>query len=160
MADADRETEFARLFRDCYRQLLAYVHMLVRNYTDAEDVVQQTSLVLWRKFGEYEPGTSFAAWACGVARFEALNFLKQRRRYHARFSEAFQLKLAEAMAGVAAAEVNQRADALEDCVEKLPESQRRPAAAVFRRLGKRGRRGPPARPHHPQRLQFPAEHPP
>ncbi len=124
MADADRESEFARLFQDCYRQLFAYVHVLVRNYTDAEDVVQQTSVVLWRKFDEYQPGTSFAAWACGVGRFEALNFLKQRRRYHARFSEAFQLRLAEAMAGVAPAEVNQRAEALEDCVKQLPESQR------------------------------------
>ena len=124
MADVDRESAFADLFQECYRQLLAYVHVLVRNYTDAEDVVQQTSVVLWRKFDEYRPGTSFAAWACGVARFEALNFLKQRRRYHARFSEAFQLKLAEAMAGVAVAEVNQRAAALEDCVEQLPESQR------------------------------------
>jgi RNA polymerase sigma-70 factor (ECF subfamily) len=124
MADADRESEFARLFQDCHRQLFAYVHVLVRNYTDAEDVVQQTSLVLWRKFGEYQPGTSFVAWACGVGRFEALNFLKRRRRYQARFSEAFQLRLAEAMAGVAPAEVNQRAEALEDCVKQLPESQR------------------------------------
>ncbi|NLF08466.1 MAG: sigma-70 family RNA polymerase sigma factor [Pirellulaceae bacterium] len=124
MADDDRNMMFASLFRDCYRQLLAYVHLLVRNYADAEDVVQQTSMVLWKKFDEYDPDTSFVAWACSVARFEALNFLKQRRRRRARFSEAFQLKLAEAISGVAVAEVNQRTAALEDCVDKLPESQR------------------------------------
>ena len=124
MSEVDRNNVFAKLFRDSYRQVLAYVHVLVADYTDAEDVVQQASLVLWKKFDEYEPGTSFVAWACGVARFEAMNFLKQKRRYHVRFSEAFQMKLAEAVAGVEPKVVDQRMNTLEDCVEKLPENQR------------------------------------
>ncbi|MBN1393687.1 MAG: sigma-70 family RNA polymerase sigma factor [Pirellulales bacterium] len=146
MSEVDRQDTFAALFRGCYRQVLAYVHILVSNFTDAEDVVQQTSLVLWRKFDEYEPGTSFVAWACGIARFEALNFLKRKRRYQNRFSEAFQLKLAEAVSGVAAAEVDRRMTALEDCVEMLPENQRdllrmcfgesQSVADVARRLGR------------------------
>jgi RNA polymerase sigma-70 factor (ECF subfamily) len=124
MSQAERESEFAALFRASYRQLLAYVHVLVSNYTDAEDVVQQTSLVLWSKFSQYEPGSNFLAWASGVARFEALNFLKQKRRRNARFSEAFQLKLAEAIAGIAPQVVDRRLGALEDCVEQLPDNQR------------------------------------
>ena len=59
MLDDDREIAFAELFRDCYRQLFVYVHALVRNYTDAEDVVQQASLVLWRKFDEYRARHEF-----------------------------------------------------------------------------------------------------
>jgi RNA polymerase sigma-70 factor, ECF subfamily len=124
MIERDRETAFAELFRDCYRQLFVYVHALVRNYTDAEDVVQQASLVLWRKFDEYQSGTNFVAWACSVARFEALNFLKQRRRRQAHFSEVFQLRLASVMAGIPAQEMDLRAAALDDCVRKLPEDQR------------------------------------
>jgi len=124
MFDGDRETAFAELFRGCYRQLFVYVHALVRNYTDTEDVVQQASLVLWRKFDEYQPGTSFIAWACSVARFEALNFLKQRRRQQAHFSAAFQLRLASIMAGTPPQNMNLRAAALENCVRKLPEGQR------------------------------------
>ena len=49
---------------------------------------------------------------------------RRRRRYHARFSEAFQLKLAETIASVSAAEVNERVTSLENCVKELPESQR------------------------------------
>lgn len=124
MDEADRETLFATLFRDSYRRIFAYVHVLVGNYADAEDVVQQTSIILWRKFSEFEAGTNFAVWACNVARFEALNYLKRRRRYNARFSEAFQLKLAETMADVAGVEVNRRVAALEDCVKELPDGQR------------------------------------
>jgi RNA polymerase sigma-70 factor, ECF subfamily len=124
MEEQDRETRFSELFRDHYRQLFGYVYTLVRNYTEAEDVVQQTSLILWEKFGEYREGTSFVNWSCRIARFTAMNYLKQQRRYRAHFSEVVQLKLAAAMASIAADEVDQRAAALEDCVKKLPEHQR------------------------------------
>jgi RNA polymerase sigma-70 factor (ECF subfamily) len=112
------------VFQEHYRQIFGYVYALLRNYTDAEDVVQQTSLALWKKFDEYQPGSNFFAWACNVARREALMFLRHQRRYRAHFSEAFQLRLAAAMAGVRPQVVNGRAQALEDCVQALPQNQR------------------------------------
>lgn len=124
MRDRDPENEFARLFRDHYRQLFGYVYTLVRHHADAEDVVQRAALLLWEKFAEYRPDTSFATWACAIARFETMNFLKQQRRYRARFSEAFQLRLAAAMAGLPPETANLRAQALDDCIAKLPENQR------------------------------------
>lgn len=120
----DRETRFAELFRKHYHQLFGYVHTLVRNSVDAEDVVQQTSLILWRKFDEYQPGSNFCTWACTAARFEAMKFLRSNRRYREHFSEAFQVKLAETMAGLRPEIVNARALALPDCVDRLPENQR------------------------------------
>jgi RNA polymerase sigma-70 factor (ECF subfamily) len=51
-------------------------------------------------------------------------FLRHQRRYRAHFSEAFQLRLAAAMAGVRPQVVNGRAQALEDCVQALPQNQR------------------------------------
>lgn len=111
-------------FQRHYRQLFGYVYTLVRNYTDAEDVLQQTSIVLWRKFDEYQPNTNFFSWACSTARFEAMKFLRHDRRYRAHFSEAFQLRLAAAMANLQPEIVTARALALEDCVQELPENQR------------------------------------
>lgn len=123
MSQSDREIRFMKLFEEHYRQLFGYVYMLVRNYTDAEDVVQQTSIILWKKFDTYRPDSSFFTWACGAARFEALKYLRRQRRYRAHFSKAFQLRLAATMAGVRPDVVSDRALALEDCVKKLPESQ-------------------------------------
>ncbi|MFO0823702.1 MAG: hypothetical protein U0792_11395 [Gemmataceae bacterium] len=35
-----------------------YVHTLVNNHTDAEEVLQNTNLVLWREFHTFESGTN------------------------------------------------------------------------------------------------------
>jgi RNA polymerase sigma-70 factor, ECF subfamily len=119
-----RETLFSELFREHYTQLFSGVYVLIRNYTDAEDVMQQASVVMWSKFDEYREETNFVAWAFSVARFEALNFLKRERRYRKHFSEAFQMRLAATLAGVHAETADVRNDLLKKCVEKLPESQR------------------------------------
>jgi len=124
MSNQDREYRFAEQLQRHHRQLFGYIYTLLRNFDDAEDVFQQTSLTLWEKFDEYQPGTSFAAWACTIARFKALNFLTQHHRYQAHFSEAFQLRLAMIQAAVPPEEFNSRAVVLEDCVEKLPPGQR------------------------------------
>jgi RNA polymerase sigma-70 factor, ECF subfamily len=100
MSDHDQETRFSSLLRQHYRRLFAYVYAIVRSYPDAEDVLQQASLVLWEKFDDYQPETDFFNWACRVARLEAMRLLRQQRRYRAHFSEAFQLRLAAAMAGI------------------------------------------------------------
>jgi RNA polymerase sigma-70 factor, ECF subfamily len=124
MSNRDREARFAKLLREHYRRLFAYSYSIVRSYPDVEDVLQQASLVLWEKFDDYQSGTDFFAWACTVARFESLHFLRQQRRYRAHFSEAFQLRLADAIADIPTTTVNARVTALEDCVNSLPEAQR------------------------------------
>jgi RNA polymerase sigma-70 factor, ECF subfamily len=124
MESQDRDGRFAELLRDSHRQLFGFIYAILRDFDDAEDVFQQTSLTLWEKFDEYRPGTSFVAWACTIARFKALNFLTQHRRYRAHFSEAFQMRLAEIQAAIPPQEIDARAAVLEDCVEHLPPSQR------------------------------------
>jgi RNA polymerase sigma-70 factor (ECF subfamily) len=119
-----RESQFAELLERHHRQVFGYIHTLLRNFDDAEDVFQQTSLTLWEKFDEYQPSTSFATWACTVARFKALNFVTQHRRYQAHFSEAFQLRLAVIQASIPPTEIDSRTAALDDCVERLPPNQR------------------------------------
>ena len=36
---------------------------LVRDLNDADDLFQQTGLVLWRKYEQFDPSRSFVAWA-------------------------------------------------------------------------------------------------
>ncbi len=35
---------------------------LVRNQTDAEDLVQDTMMQAWKSFAQYQPGTNCRAW--------------------------------------------------------------------------------------------------
>src|SRR5438067_10919086 len=74
--DQDR---FVEQFVRCQSRIYAYVVTLLPNRADAEEVFQQTSLALWKKWRQYDPSRDFIRWACGMARFEVRNF----RRKHA-----------------------------------------------------------------------------
>src|SRR6266404_5220948 len=93
---SDMRVEFAARLRDHQTQLFGYIYSLVRNLDDADDLFQQTSLVLWDKFDHFDPGKSFIAWACGVARFEVSNFLRSRSRQRLHFSDELGLMLIDA----------------------------------------------------------------
>lgn len=73
--DADnRPAQFMELYTQFHRQLYVYIATLVPNASDAQDLLQETSLTLWKKFDEFAPGTSFLAWARTVARYRILQF--------------------------------------------------------------------------------------
>src|SRR5690348_5657938 len=78
-SDVDRE-EFARMFSRNARRIYGFIMTLVFNHHDAEEVFQNTNVILWNKFAEFEPGTNFFAWASRIAYFEVLSLMKQKRR--------------------------------------------------------------------------------
>ncbi|HYE18765.1 MAG TPA: sigma-70 family RNA polymerase sigma factor [Tepidisphaeraceae bacterium] len=116
--------EFARLLRADQARLFGYIHSLVRDSNDADDLFQQTAMVLWRKFAEYDPARPFFGWACGVARFEVTNFLRTRGRSKLYFSDDLNLLLIEAHERLASDDVEARREALSGCVGKLRERDR------------------------------------
>lgn len=118
----DQKAElFARLLGRCQRKVFLYSLGLIHNAADAEEVLQETNVVLWRKFDEYEPGTSFESWACRVAYFEVLKY----REKVARERRVFSTKLVETLAAEAVAdEFDDRRDALEGCLTKLRDVDR------------------------------------
>src|SRR4029079_16308299 len=78
-SELDRE-EFARLFSRHARRIYAFIVTLVFTHHDAEEVFQNTSVVLWNKFNEFRPDSNFFAWASRIAYFEVLNLMKLKRR--------------------------------------------------------------------------------
>ena len=44
-----------RFLRQHQTQLFGYIYSLVRDLDDADDLFQQTSLVLWDKFDQFDP---------------------------------------------------------------------------------------------------------
>ena len=74
-ADSQQECpseDFVLLLATCQRPIFLYAMSLLGNVQDAEDVVQESGLVLWKKFHEYQPGTDFVRWACQIARYQSL----------------------------------------------------------------------------------------
>ena len=78
--DKGDEARFLRSYSTHQRQVHAYIAAFLANAADVEEVMQDTSVILWRKFGEFDPQGEFVRWACGVARLEVLRFLRQKKR--------------------------------------------------------------------------------
>lgn len=109
---------FVQLFAQHQRGIHAYICTLVPNRVDADDVMQETSLVLWRKWEEFDRNRDFIRWACGIAFNEVL---KLRRRVATRrcyFNEELLQQLSvEAIEQSDALEMRQTA--LTGCIKKL-----------------------------------------
>jgi RNA polymerase sigma-70 factor, ECF subfamily len=121
--NSHRYDEFVDLFSSHARRIYGYVYTMLPRWADADDVFQETSRVLWQKFGEYQSGTNFFAWARQVARYQVLFFRQRQQRSRVTFTDAF----LEAVAATEAEdserlEAEQRA--LAECMEKLKARER------------------------------------
>tara|TARA_B110000483_G_scaffold236388_1_gene309419 strand:- start:6123 stop:6617 length:495 start_codon:yes stop_codon:yes gene_type:complete len=104
-------------------RLRSLLRALLPNWSDVDEVMQETSLVAWRKFDGFTPDSNFMAWAATIARYEALNHLRQQRREPLVFSDAvIDLIVAESVAEPVA--LSRERQALDRCLEKLPPPER------------------------------------
>lgn len=122
--DAERTDRFAGLLHECRQDLFAFIFSLVQHRADAEDVFQQTTLVLWSKFDEFIPGTNFAAWSTRVAHLTARDFLRSRRRSIPCFSDELLESIASAYRPLGRDGHATRSEALAQCLEKLSRKDR------------------------------------
>lgn len=114
----DRMAEFVELYSRHYARLQFYVMALMPSANDAADVLQETSLVLWRKFGDFQTGTNYFAWACKIARLQAMKHRERQGRCGRLLDESvFELIADEAASDEAAVAVPLAA--LEHCIGKL-----------------------------------------
>lgn len=119
--ELDRE-EFARLYSRNARRIYGFIMTLVFSHHDVEEVFQNTSVVLWNKFGEFQQGSNFFAWASRVAYYEVLSFMKQRRRSRLLSEHSMELLATEAVA--LTDDASPRQEALEDCLQRLNPADR------------------------------------
>ena len=119
----DRTSEFVRLFAAHDRGIYKYVLTLLADPSDTQEVFQETSVTLWQKFDDYEPGSNFFAWACRVAHFEVLKFRQTHRRDRLCFGDDLLDVLAEERAAGEGV-LHSRRSALPDCMKKLPPMDR------------------------------------
>lgn len=123
-AEPDAE-KFMSLFLSHRHRICALIGALVPNSADADDVLQETSARMWRKFDTFQAGTDFAAWASSFVRFSALNhYRKQRADRRVTFSDELVALVADEVAA-ASESIDLRREALRACLKRLPEKSRR-----------------------------------
>jgi RNA polymerase sigma-70 factor (ECF subfamily) len=123
MTPSQQPLEFVALWSAHSRQMYSYIYSLVPNCTDADDVFQETSVTLMQKFDEFDPASSFSAWACRVAYFKVLSLLKKRRPFE-HLDDEF-LEAIETTVRQSSFEAEPRFDALSHCLEQLSPKDRK-----------------------------------
>ncbi len=87
--------EFVRLLTAEQGRLSSYIRMLVFDHHEANNVLQETNLILWRKVGDFQLGTSFVAWARKIAYWQVQAHLRDKKRDRLCFSEELAQQLAD-----------------------------------------------------------------
>jgi RNA polymerase sigma-70 factor (ECF subfamily) len=106
-----------QLFVASQGNLLAFILSLHPGLAEAEDILQETFLVISRKADTFAVGSNFLAWACTIARFKVLEFRRRQNQHAARISDAAIESLCAELPEDGF--FDSRLGALRDCLHKL-----------------------------------------
>jgi len=118
------EEHFAELYNRYFQRIYNFVYVRMRNHAEAEEVVQETFLAVFRSFENYRGQSSLLSWIYGIAKNTTNNSLRRAKSQHERidFAEEEGL-LPQAWTGVGAPdeqlELNRFQIALESRLEEL-----------------------------------------
>src|SRR6185436_8812155 len=78
-ARAGDQEAFAQLIEPYRKQLLAHCYRILGSFEDAEDMLQETLLRVWKRLDSFEGRSSLRAWLYKVATNASLDALDSRR---------------------------------------------------------------------------------
>lgn len=122
-ATEERMLEMQKLFVTQAPALRAWLLGLVPEPALADDLVQETFVTAMKKFADFKLGTNFRAWVFAIARYKLL----EACRHHAAKAVTLEPEAIEALVGQQADlpdYPDQRLNALEHCISKLPQRAR------------------------------------
>lgn len=123
MASQDKVELFVELVTRYQQRVFMFILSMLPNRADAEEVLQETNLVLWRKFDEFQLGSDFRAWAFQIAYYEVQSFRHRQNRERALFSAEF-LRRVATTATEMPDDSDARQRALAVCMAKLSAADR------------------------------------
>ena len=118
--------EFLRLLTEHDRTLAIYVTGLVQPLQDAQDILQEGKIVMWRHFGKFKSGTNFVAWGRKILLRQILAYRrKMKHRRHGQLNEDILVLLdVEMDSAIREKRWVKREQALRECLRKLKPEQR------------------------------------
>jgi RNA polymerase sigma-70 factor, ECF subfamily len=123
MSPYQRTDDFIDLWTANSRRVYTFIVSLVPHWSDADEILQETSRTLWEKFDQYEEGSNFTSWACRVAYLKVLEYRKRARRVPLPFSDAF-VGTVEGELSAHVEDLSPRYALLLQCLERLDQRQR------------------------------------
>ena len=119
MTDVSRTNEFLRLLMTHQKRIYAFILSVAPNHQDADDLFQETVLVMWSKFDEFEEGTNFTVWGLTIARYQVLSVRKRHACRGFLFGQAA-LELLQKDSESFVQQLDGHLNVLRTCIRKLP----------------------------------------
>ena len=125
---------FSQLVRDHHRELLVYALALPRDPNTAREIVQDAFVAAYEKIAAFDVTRDFAAWMRGIVRNKWREWLRRNIR-----PEVPESELALMDAAVAGWQSSRAAggsavfDALDQCLQRLPENLRAAVHSTYYR---------------------------
>ena len=113
-----KRLELLRLLLRSERDILRYVMAIVPRMSDAQEVLQETAVALWKQIDKYDPAKPFTPWACRFAANKAKEHLRKSGRWNGFLNEDIASMLL-ARREELAPDVDQRVMPLRDCLGEL-----------------------------------------
>ncbi|MCE5184690.1 MAG: sigma-70 family RNA polymerase sigma factor [Planctomycetaceae bacterium] len=116
-------SEFLQLLMSNQMRIYAFILSLVRNYEDADDIMQDTANTMWQKYPDSQPINDFAAWSMKIAYYKILDHRK-RQKTDSRIQ--FNSELFEKIVPIAQeihSRQDSRTDRLKRCLQRLSERE-------------------------------------
>lgn len=123
MTQPEHTEQFVQQLTESQNRLYGYVYSLLGDRGAANDVVQETNLVLWRKLNEFDPDRPFLPWAFAVARFQVLANLRDKKRDRLLLDADLAEKISDDVESTSGSLDSVR-EALRACLQKLPAPSR------------------------------------
>ncbi len=127
--DSHRYELFVKHLLDHKSRVQGFLRGLLPTWDDVEEVTQNASLVAWRKFSDFEEGTSFGGWFLTIARYEAMSYRRRMARTPLVFSDDLWGLLAEEAEQMDCSQM--RLDKLEECLQVMEPRNRELLMTVY-----------------------------
>ena len=77
---SEQEEELCAMLQAHQVPLRNFIGVICPNRDAVDDILQDTSRVIWEKRHEFESGTNFGAWARRIAQIQTMSYLKSSQR--------------------------------------------------------------------------------
>jgi RNA polymerase sigma-70 factor (ECF subfamily) len=118
--NAGRIQAFLNLMTANRNGIYGYILCLVPQISDADDILQETTLLMWEKFSDFRLGSDFVAWGMAIARFKAMKFIQKKQRGCCLDEDVISTLAGESETFMR--DIDIRIEALHRCIKKLPEN--------------------------------------
>lgn len=122
--ESTREAAFQKLVQLYQERLYWHIRKIVMSHEDADDVMQNTFLKVWKSIGKFREESTLYTWLYRIATNEAITFLNSKKRHSILVQNDITDFLMENLESDPWFEGDKLQLALQQAILQLPEKQR------------------------------------